>query len=175
MTRRFDRTADGRKLHMQSLAALRHFDFNAAGAYSYEQAVQTVRMLDLPRHDLDQQVRRAVFNVLGRNQDDHVKNIAFLMDRAGHWRLSPAFDLSYAHNPQGAWTRAHQMRLNGKQDGFARADLMALGECASLKPTQSSALIDEVAAAIADWPTYAAQARVPEVDVARIEKALRQI
>ncbi|MEO8112919.1 MAG: type II toxin-antitoxin system HipA family toxin [Phenylobacterium sp.] len=175
MTRRFDRTATGQKLHMQSLAALRHFDFNAAGAYSYEQALQTIRMLDLPAHDLDQQVRRAVFNILGRNQDDHVKNIAFLMDRSGQWRLSPAFDLSYAHNPQGAWTQAHQMRLNGKQDGFERADLIAFAESAGLKRARANTLIDEVATAIAGWRDYAAKGEVPDPEAARIGAALRAI
>ena len=102
MTRRFDRSASGRKLHMQSLAAMRHFDFNAAGAYSYEQAVETIRRQGLPALDVEQQFRRAVLNVLIRNQDDHVKNIAFLMHRAGEWRLSPAFDVSYAYNPDGS-------------------------------------------------------------------------
>jgi serine/threonine-protein kinase HipA len=91
MTRRFDRTAKGQKLHMQSLAALRHFDFNSAGAYSYEQAVETIRLLGLPVTDIEQQFRRAVFNIMVRNQDDHVKNIAFLMNQKGDWRLSPAF------------------------------------------------------------------------------------
>ncbi|WP_332774041.1 type II toxin-antitoxin system HipA family toxin [Phenylobacterium sp.] len=175
MTRRFDRTATGQKLHMQSLAALRHFDFNAAGAYAYEQAIQTLRMLDLPARDLEQQVRRAVFNVLGRNQDDHVKNIAFLMDQSGEWRLSPAFDVSYAYNPTGDWTQSHQMRLNGKQDHFERADLTAFCETAGLKRTRANALIDEIAAAIAQWPHHAAAAGVPEPDAAKIKTAFRAL
>src|SRR5690606_21451109 len=125
MTRRFDRTADGDKLHMQSLAAMRHYDFNAAGAHSYEQAVETLRLLALPALDIEQQFRRAVLNVLIRNQDDHVKNIAFLMNPQGQWRLSPAFDVAYAYNPDGSWTHQHQMSLNNKRDGFQLADLLA--------------------------------------------------
>ena len=116
MTRRFDRAETGDKLHMQSLAALAHLDFNQPGANSYEQAFQVIRRLGLPSTAAEQQFRRMVFNVVARNQDDHVKNIAFLMDRSGHWSLSPAFDLVYAHNPEGRWTARHQMSINGKLD-----------------------------------------------------------
>jgi serine/threonine-protein kinase HipA len=173
MTRRFDRTDSGHKLHMQSLAAMRHFDFNAAGAYSYEQALETIRRLGLPARDLDQQFRRAVFNVLARNQDDHVKNIAFLMDKAGQWRLSPAFDITYAYNPTGDWTHRHQMRLNGKQDGFDRADLVALGLAAGLKTAKAEDGIDEIAACVRQWPRFAQAAGVAENDMDRIDAALR--
>ena len=106
MTRRFDRTDSGRRLHMQSLAALGHLDFNLPGANSYEQAFQMIGRLGLGRAAVEQQFLRMVFNVVARNQDDHVKNIAFLMDRAGGWSLSPAFDLTWAYNPTGRWTSA---------------------------------------------------------------------
>ena len=109
MTRRFDREADGGKRHMQSLCALAHYDFNAAGAYSYEQALQVIRRLDLSMDTVEEQFRRMAFNILARNQDDHVKNIAFLMDRDGRWSLSPAFDVTYSFNPRGVWTGQHQM------------------------------------------------------------------
>jgi len=116
LTRRFDRTASAGKLHMQSLCAIAHFDYNSAGTYSYEQAFQTMRRLRLPYNDTEQQFRRMAFNVVARNQDDHTKNIAFLMDRHGSWLLSPAFDVMYAHNPGGNWTNRHQMTINGKTD-----------------------------------------------------------
>ena len=175
MTRRFDRTAEGHKLHMQSLAALRHFDFNAAGAHSYEEALQTIRLLELPAAALEQQFRRGVFNVLARNQDDHVKNIAFLMERSGAWRLSPAFDLSYAHNPVGQWTSRHQMSLNGKLDGFDHADLVQFGATAGLRQRRSGEVIEEIAAQLRRWPQFAAQAGVPAPLAARIGPAHRQV
>jgi serine/threonine-protein kinase HipA len=93
MTMRFDRTKTGDKLHMQSLGALRHFDFNQPRAYSYEQVVETIRMLDIGPAAIAEQVRRAFLNIAIRNQDDHVKNISFLMDRDGAWSLSPAYDI----------------------------------------------------------------------------------
>ena len=175
MTRRFDRDARGRKLHMQSLAALRHFDFNAAGAHSYEQAVETIRLLDLPALDLEQQFRRAVLNVLIRNQDDHVKNIAFLMDRSGEWRLSPAFDVSYAYNPAGDWTSRHQMSLNGKRDQFELEDLVRFGAFCGIKGPKARGIVMEIQAQVAKWMEFAEQAGVPEERAAGIRRAMRRV
>jgi serine/threonine-protein kinase HipA len=139
MTKRFDRLDDGEKLHMQSLGALAHFDFNNPVAHSYEQALTVIRRLGLPMEAVEEQFRRMVFNVIARNQDDHVKNIAFLMDKSGKWSLSPAFDIMYAYNPSGAWTASHQMSLAGKRDGFTLADLKAVAETASMKRGRAEA------------------------------------
>jgi len=160
MTRRFDRTPDGGKLHLQSLCGIAHFDFNQAGAYSYEQAFQVARRLGLPQPDVTELFRRAVFNILSRNQDDHTKNIAFLMDRRGAWRLAPAYDLIYAYNPSGAWTSRHQMTLNGKRDAFETKDILAAATHADLRPPKAKDVIREVHAAVADWEKYAAAAGV---------------
>ena len=173
MTRRFDRDADGRKLHMQSLGAMRHFDYNVAGAYAYEQAVETIRLLGLGMGEVEQQVRRAVFNVVARNQDDHVKNIAFLMDRRGAWRLSPAYDVAYAYNVQGRWTRDHQMSLAGKRSGFERDDLLRFATASGIKRTVARRVIDEVVDAVADWPRFGADAGVPPEDIRRIARTHR--
>ncbi len=173
MTRRFDRLSGGGKLHMQSLGALAHYDFNLAGAYSYEQALLTIRRLGLPMQAVEEQFRRAAFNVVARNQDDHVKNIAFLMDRGGAWSLSPAFDVTYAYNPRGAQTREHQMSLNGKRDGFTVEDFREFGVTASLPRGRAEAILDEVREAVARWPEHAAAAGVPERDVERIGRTHR--
>ena len=127
MTRRFDRSKNGGKLHMQTLNAIAHFDFYDPGAYSYEQAFQLMRELRLPYKAAEQQFRRMVFNVVARNQDDHTKNISFLMNKSGEWRLSPAYDVIYSYNPSGRWTSMHQMSINGKRDNFTRDDLNAVG------------------------------------------------
>ncbi len=157
LTRRFDRRQGG-KIHMQSLCGLAHFDFNQAGAYSYEQAFAIMRRLRLSKADAVEQYRRMAFNVFARNQDDHTKNIAFLMDPGGRWSLSPAFDVIYAHNPAGVWTNQHQMSVNGKRDGFSRADLMAVGESVGIP--RPGRIIDQVLDAVNDWPRYAEQAGV---------------
>jgi len=159
MTKRFDRV-QGKKLHMQSLCGLAHYDFNMAGAYSYEQAFAVMRTLRLSKADAAEQYRRMVFNIVARNLDDHTKNIAFLMAADGKWQLSPAYDVIYSHNPAGKWTNQHQMSVNGKRDKFTRAELVAVGESISL--AKADAIIDEVAAALEKWPDYAKQAGVPD-------------
>ena len=158
MTRRFDRLPGGAKLHMQSLCALAHFDFNQAGAYAYEQALLSIRQLNLPMAAVEEQFRRMAFNIVARNQDDHVKNIAFLMDKLGEWSLAPAFDVTYSYNPSGSWTASHQMTLNGKRDGFSAADFDACAKAASMKRGRAGKIIEEVCAAVQRWPEFAAAA-----------------
>jgi len=173
MTRRFDRTDAGAKLHYQSLGALMHFDFNLAGAYAYEQAIQAIKRLGLPLPVVAEQVRRAIFNVIARNQDDHVKNIGFLMNPAGTWRLAPAFDMVYAYNPDGDWTNQHQMTLNGKRRDFTLDDLIAFGESSGIKARQTENMIYDVAAAVRRWPEFADQAGLSDCETARITRAHR--
>lgn len=161
MTRRFDRLAGGEKRHMQSLCALAHYDFNMAGAYSYEQALLVIRQLGLPMRVIEEQFRRMAFNVVARNQDDHVKNIAFLMDQSGNWSLSPAFDMTYSFNPAGQWTASHQMTLNGKRDDFTMADFKACAKTASMKRGRAEAIVKEVQSTVSRWKDYAEAAGVP--------------
>ncbi|MCR5614447.1 type II toxin-antitoxin system HipA family toxin, partial [Treponema sp.] len=118
MTKRFDRDKDGKKLHMQSLAALGHFDFNQAGQTSYEQAFTVLNALRIGHQDRTDLFKRMVFNVAACNCDDHVKNISFLMNKAGRWSLAPAYDVCFAYNPNGLWTSSHQMTINGKRTGI---------------------------------------------------------
>jgi serine/threonine-protein kinase HipA len=173
MTRRFDRQADGGKLHMQSLAALAHFDFHFAGAYSYEQAFAVIKTLALPMRAIEQQFRRMLFNVVARNQDDHVKNIAFLMDKSGAWSLSPAFDVTYAYNPQGTWTARHQMSINGKTEGFTLTDFKACAQLAGLKRARDEAILAEIIGVVKNWPRYAQTAGVLADQRDRIAPTLR--
>jgi len=173
LTKRFDRLDDGSKLHMQSLAALMHYDFNLAGAYSYEQAIQVIRRLQLSMPDIEQQFVRAAFNIVARNQDDHVKNIAFLMNRRGEWQLSPAFDVVYSFNPNGAWTAQHQMSLNGKRNNFTRDDLFGFARSSGIKKYRAKQLLEEIAMAVSAWPKHAATAGVPDRDMHRIRDAFR--
>lgn len=161
MTRRFDRSATGEKVHMQSLCAMAHYDYNMAGAYGYEQALMVIRRLGLSIEDIEEMYRRMVFNVIGRNQDDHVKNIAFLMDREGNWSLAPAFDMTYSFNPSGEWTASHQMTINGKRDGFTLEDFKACAKSVSMKRGRAETIIEEVRSAVSRWGEYADEVGVP--------------
>ena len=148
MTKRFDRSDSGQKIHMQSLCAMEHFDFNRAGENSYEQTLLTIRKLGMPMSEVEEQFRRMAFNIVARNQDDHVKNIAFLMDRTGVWSLSPAFDLTYSYNPQGYWTGQHQMSLNGKRDEFTIDDFRACAKSISMKRGRAEEIVGQVQEAV---------------------------
>ncbi|MEW8551412.1 MAG: HipA domain-containing protein [Candidatus Thiodiazotropha endolucinida] len=173
MTKRFDRLDGGEKLHMQSLCAIAHYDFNTAGAYSYEQALMVIRQLGLPMQAVEEQFRRMAFNIIGRNQDDHVKNIAFLMDKSGGWTLSPAFDMTYSFNPDGLWTATHQMTLNGKRDSFVLDDFRACAKSASMKRGRAEAIVAEVLSTVSNWSRFAEQAGVPVPMRRQIQNALR--
>ena len=161
MTRRFDRTDSGQKIHMQSFCAIEHFDFKKAGAHSYEQALRTIRKLGMPMVAIEEQFRRMAFNIIGRNQDDHVKNIAFLMDKSGNWSLSPAFDMTYSHNPQGDWTSRHQMSLNGKRDDFTIEDFKACAKNASMKRGRAEEIVRQVREVVLQWKDFADKSGVP--------------
>ena len=173
MTKRFDRTDEGNKLHKQTLAALAHYDFNMAGAYGYEQALLVMRELDLGPEAIEQQFRRMVFNIVARNQDDHVKNIAFLMDRRGQWSLAPAYDVTWSYNPIGDWTSAHQMTLNGKRDGFKLSDFEACAEVALLKRGEAKRIIQDVQRVVSQWRDYADEVGVDPQQRDGIQETLR--
>lgn len=173
MTKRFDRDIYNKKLHMQSLCGLAHYDYNQAGAYSYEQSLQVIRQLGMPMASLEEQYRRMAFNVIARNQDDHVKNIAFLMNKQGQWSLSPAFDLTYNYNPSGDWTQMHQMSLNQKRDQFTHKDFSAVAKNASLSTSRAVDILSHVIATVKKWRLFANLAGVPEELAAKIERLHR--
>lgn len=165
LTKRFDRV-DGKKIHMQTLCGISHFDFRLHRAYSYEQAFNVMRELRLPYSAAKEMFRRMVFNVVVRNQDDHTKNISFLMGEDGVWRLAPAYDMGYAYNPNGGWTSTHQMSINGKFDGITRQDLLAFASLNNIKDAVS--IIGEIVEKISHWPELAKECEVPSAMVESI-------
>jgi serine/threonine-protein kinase HipA len=171
MTRRFDRDAQGGKRFIQTFAALAHFDYFETGAYSYEQLFLVMKQLRVPPASMEQQFRRVVFNLVGCNQDDHVKNFAFEMDRAGRWDLAPAYDLCHAEG--SAFTSRHQLSLNGKISGFTKADLAHLASYAGLPRRRENAVLEEVLAAFESWPAIAAEVGVPASLREHVSRTLR--
>jgi serine/threonine-protein kinase HipA len=173
MTRRFDRPDGGGKLHMQTVGALEHVSYNEPGTYSYEQALLLIRRLGLGTPDVEQQFRRMVFNVVARNQDDHVKNIAFLMDRAGAWSLSPAYDVVWAWQPGNLWLDSHQMSINGKRNGFTVADLRAVAGVGGLKRGRAESILAEVIDVVAGWRETAEEVGIDETMAEQIGRSHR--
>ncbi len=158
LTRRFDRQ-NGEKIHMQTLCGIAHYDYRNPRSYSYEQAFNVMRALRLPYSQAQEMYRRLVFNVVIRNQDDHTKNISFLMDRQGKWNLSPAYDMGFAYNPKGGWTSQHQMSINGKFDGITRKDLLEFAGRNNIK--DASEIIDRITEVSSRWPLMARECEVP--------------
>jgi serine/threonine-protein kinase HipA len=171
MTRRFDRDENGGKRFVQTFAALAHYDYYESGAYSYEQLFLTMKRLSVPPASMEQQFRRVLFNLVGCNQDDHVKNFAFLMDRRGRWDIAPAYDLCHAEGSD--FTRRHQLSIAGKTGDFTLADLKELADHAGLPRGRERRLLDEVVAAFAGWPQLAADLGVPKRIVDHVQRTLR--
>lgn len=159
LTKRFDRE-NGKKVHMQTLCGIAHYDFKLQRGYSYEQAFNVMRRLRLPYSQAQEMFRRMVFNVVLRNQDDHTKNISFLMNPDGQWRLSPAYDMGFAYNPTGAWTKTHQMSINGKFDDLTRKDLLDFATANNIK--NAPEIIDQICEAASGWPDIAKECGVPQ-------------
>lgn len=161
VTRRFDRVGtNGEKLHMQSLCAIAHMDFNAPRIYSYSDAFRVMRELGLPYHDFLQLYRRMIFNDYAKNYDDHTKNIAFLMNKKGVWCLAPAFDMTFAYREGSLWVSEHQMLINGKSRNITNADYLAVAKDAGLRKGEAAACEQEVREAVSKWGSFAEEAGI---------------
>lgn len=171
MTKRFDRKGvKGEKLHMQSLCAIAHMDFNSPRMYSYEDAFNIMRKLNIPHTDFVQLYKRMLFNEYAKNYDDHTKNVTFLMDKKGVWRLSPAYDMTFSYSKSSAWVNAHQMLINGKADEITKEDFIKVAEFAEIKKAEAEKYIKQVKDAISKWDSFAEEAGLSKINTERINK-----
>ena len=168
MTKRFDRTENGKKIHTQTLCAIGNFDRDER--YSYEQIFQVMRQMNLPYPELEQMYRRMVFNVLARNHDDHTKNHSFLMEKNGKWSLAPAYDLCYSYSPSGKWTSQHQLSLSGKRDNFTLQDLLQVAEKQSIKNAKE--IVGQAVEVVSQWTKYANRYKVKKEFINIIQENL---
>ena len=173
MTKRFDRM-DGRKLHMQSLGALAHISYQEPGACGYELAAMYMKEIGISYKEIEQFYRRMVFNCLAVNQDDHVKNISFIMDRSGKWTLSPAYDITFSYNPTNKWLRAHQMTVNGKTLGIGLSDLLEAGDKMGIKRRRCKDIISEVETSISGFSVIAEQVHIKEKTYEHINSIIKK-
>ncbi|MDD6022147.1 MAG: type II toxin-antitoxin system HipA family toxin [Acutalibacteraceae bacterium] len=170
MTKRFDRKGvKGEKLHMQSLCALAHMDFNSPRVYSYEAAFAVMKQLKLPYNDFVQLFRRMVFNEYAKNYDDHTKNISFLMDKKGVWSLSPAYDVTFSYRKDSIWVSAHQMLINGKSDNITKEDMLKVAEKAGIKKSDAIKSIEQVINSVSKWEHFAEKFGMSEYNIKRIK------
>ncbi len=171
MTKRFDREGQSSRHHMQTLCAMAHVDYKKKGANAYSQLFSTIGQLTLPYEDMEEAFRRMVFNVMGRNCDDHAKNFSFLLRKgSAAWELAPAYDVTFAHNPNGEWTHQHLMSVNGKFKDFDVTDMLAEAERFGVGTAKR--VIEAVRAAILRWPEFAQKAEIPEPQMAEVQALL---
>ena len=155
MTKRFDRDSNGNKFHMQTLCAMAHMDFNQAGVYSYEQLFSVLNKIGAHHQDAAEAFKRMLFNIYAFNCDDHTKNISFLMNKQGQWKLSPAYDVSFAYNPNGLWTSSHQMTVNGKRKNFTELDFESCAKIGNLSCREVKNAMTDVKSAVFNWKAIA--------------------
>jgi serine/threonine-protein kinase HipA len=148
-----------------------HFDYNQPGLIGYEDAMDILIRLDAPFTDIEQLFKVMVFNVVGRNQDDHTKNVSFVMDAGGVWRIAPAYDLTWSYNPDGEWTSVHLMSVNGKRTDFVSADLIDVGKRYGI--ANPAAVVRSTVAVFSEWPDFAEKADVPSVLIGAVRGSLR--
>ena len=171
MTRRFDRAGENSRHHMQTLCAMAHIDYKKKGTNAYSQFFSTMTQLNLPYEDMEEAFRRMVFNVMGRNCDDHSKNFSFLLpENSATWELAPAYDVTFAHNPHGDWTNQHLMSVNRKFKNFEVQDLLV--EADRFKIGTAKTVINQVRRAILNWPQWSESAGLPETESVAIQKQL---
>lgn len=170
MTKRFDRLPGNEKIHVQSLWALEHYDHSMS--YSYEGVFFTILRLRLDHEHIQEMYRRMVFNILARNQDDHTKNLAFMMNKAGSWKLTPAFDMVWQYSPNGLFSGGHQLSANGKRDNFSIADLEKVAD--SFGIYKAKEIRNQVADAVAVWPKLAKKAGI-KAEIIRYLKSTHRL
>ena len=183
MTKRFDRLPGNEKVHVQSLWALQHYNHSLAYEYRYEQVFDTILELQLGTESIQEMYRRMVFNILARNQDDHTKNIAFMMNKTGSWQLTPAFDIVWQYSqpsPKGLFadlisdggeSRGHLLSVNGKHDNFTIGDLESVADRYGI--FKAKEICNQVADAVALWPRFAKKAGIKTEIIRALKSTFR--
>ncbi|MGC4119529.1 MAG: type II toxin-antitoxin system HipA family toxin [Myxococcales bacterium] len=162
--RRFDR--DGpRKIHLHTLSGLLHAP-HTLPSVTYRVLLLATRELTGKESAVVEVFRRACFNVLAHNRDDHPRNFAFLMDEDGQWRPSPAYDLTFSAGPGGE----HSMLIGEAGAHPTREDLFELAHLVDLKRYQP--VYERVREAVARFTGFADDAGVPSKVARPVAKVL---
>ncbi len=170
---RFDRSAQKEKTaHCASLCGLLLRDFREKHSCSYETYFSLVRDLTRDAAAVEEAFRRAVFNIVFRNQDDHTKNFGLSMDQKGTWRLSPAFDLTYVYG-QGL-SATHQMKFAGKDDGFVRGDFFSVGKKFGIHKKKIEKIIEAISGVAEDFLKLASEHSLEEEFAQGIKRRFRR-
>ena len=170
LIKRFDRVTS-EALHLHSVAGLNHTNFNIPMHYSYDELLRLTRYLTGSQQDVNEQFKRMIFNIVGRNQDDHAKNFAFMMNKNGIWNLSPAFDITYSNGT--GYTKNHQLSLNGKTNNFTLNDILQLAKKHSIKENIAKEYLEQIVEVFSKFKKKAKEIDVREQTLSRIYDELR--
>ena len=146
--RRFDRDGGGRRMYA-SAKTLLDMDGDGASYLDLAMAVQDNAAAGSVKAGLAELFRRAVFNVLVGNRDDHLRNHGFLRAPTG-WTLAPAFDVN--PNPD---KDVHVLALDGVDPTPDTSLLMAQHAYFRLDANTAQAIVAKVRAAVRAWPSEA--------------------
>ena len=143
--RRFDREADGKRVHMLTAAALLELDFEQP-SLDYHSLMKLTKILTRDnKEDVENMFRRMCFNVFAHNRDDHSKNFTYLYDEINdQWRLSPAYDLTYSNTYYGE----HTTTIDGNGRNPGRKELLAVGSAAGMRKNNCERIIDTIQACV---------------------------
>lgn len=166
-TERFD-LREGRRWHVHTLSGLLHADYRMP-SLDYETALRAALHLTRDQRQVLRLYRVMVFNALAHNRDDHARQFSFLMGPDGQWQLTPAYDLTYSDGPGGE----HATTIAGEGRAPGAAHFQKVAERLGGKPSQYLQIVDEVRAAVAQWPRLAAEAGVTRASQSRIWAQLK--
>ena len=143
--RRFDREADGKRVHMLTAAALLELDFEQP-SLDYHSLMKLTKILTRDnKEDVENMFCRMCFNVFAHNRDDHSKNFTYLYDEINdQWRLSPAYDLTYSNTYYGE----HTTTIDGNGRNPGRKELLAVGSAAGMRKNNCERIIDTIQACV---------------------------
>lgn len=163
-TKRFDRIGN-KRLHLHSAAGIMHDNFRLSNL-DYGNLMDCAFKLENDVHAYDKILRLAAFNVFAHNRDDHSKNVSFLMDANGNWKVAPAYDLTFSTSGHGM----HSTMVAGESANPTKKHLMDLADYFKVK--RAKEIIEQVQTITHNWKKYAEQCGVSKESKNRIEKVL---
>lgn len=172
MTKRFDRI-NHQKIHTQTLHAFAGMNFRLPNTYSYEQIFTNFNKINLDYSAKEQLFRILVFNVIGRNVDDHTKNFGFNMNKKGKWSFSPAYDLTFSYNENYGRVTPHFLSVNGKNKNISLADILKVADEYSIKNPKR--IINQVNQSFLNWEKIAADLNISKASIDFIKSKLKTI
>ncbi|AXH16475.1 hypothetical protein CP985_14140 [Malaciobacter mytili LMG 24559] len=161
LVKRFDRDKEDRKIHMCTASGLMNVDITIPQVISYEQLLMLTRSVCKSQEDVEEMYRRMIFNILIFNFDDHAKNFAYLMDKDGNWKISPAYDITYSKG----LAKQHTTTVSGKGLRIKRHEVLEIAARQTIKNTKAKMIIEDCIRAVVGFKELAYEVGLDEDEV----------